>query len=47
MRFCAKPDSTPQLAVLGILSAEANRNLRDAIRQSWMPVGAAHGIVVR
>lgn len=47
MRFCAKPDSTTQLAVLGILSAENNRGLRDAIRQSWLPSGAAHGIMVR
>ena len=39
--FCRPPDATPRLAVVGVLGVEPQVAVRDAIRQTWLPRGAA------
>lgn len=47
MRFCAAPDATPRLAVLGVLGIEAHSATRTAIRDTWLHTGEASGILAR
>lgn len=39
--FCRPPDATPRLAVIGALGVEKQLEVRDAIRQTWLPLGAS------
>ena len=39
MEFCAKPDDTPRLGVIGIISADPHADHRAAIRSTWLSGG--------